>query len=345
MSKKVKCPSCDMAGDLEGEDYKLVTTYRGRPVVQCFWCDSHVMIRRMGSALVLDLNHKAIRHLRSDLDHEEMVSLLLDHEDESRVEGSAGVEVLPAGSELPAEDLVAAAVAESSAEAGAATPAEELLAAAVEAPVEVQREQVEVPEPERLVAIVRTEEASARPAPRRRRSRKTAPEPQIQVADFEPVNLPDFEPVMLAEAAPAVLDNSPAVVNPSPDQHDTPVPTAAELVASIPVTARALDHDSLMHIAAQIGWGYNTPVRKQPEWMKVLEELPPPVQMGKFRTKLQNYINMMKYYRVNAGTKEQRRAETAARRLRLVEYRKRMFEEKLDALNAVKAIEYKAKAV
>ena len=38
------------------------------------------MIRKMGGAIVLDLNHKAIRHLRSDLDHDEMVSLLLDEE-------------------------------------------------------------------------------------------------------------------------------------------------------------------------------------------------------------------------------------------------------------------------
>lgn len=314
MSKKVKCPSCDMSGDLHGEDYKLVTTYRGRPVVQCFWCDTHVMIRRTGAALVLDLNHKAIRHLRSDLDHDQMVSLLLEGEDEYETSQPVADVVV-----LPAAEQVAAAV-----------EAEPVTAVEVQPEVAVEPE----PAPQRLVAIVEAE----RPAPKRKRARKPVAEPVLKVAGYEPA--------MMAEAAPAVLDNTPVVLRPEPEteQHDTPVPTGAELVASIPVTARALDHDSLIHIASRVGWNY-TPMYKQPEWVKVLQELPPPVQMGKYRTKFQDYINMMKYFRVNAGSREQRRADTQARRLRLAEYRRRMFDDRLEVLNAMKTIEYKAKAI
>lgn len=322
MSKKLKCPSCDMAGNPEGDDYKQVTTYRGRPVLQCFWCDSHVMIRRTGGAMVLDLNHKAIRHLRSDLDHEEMVSLLLDQEEDQGFAGEAPAAVIPPPSQAP-EELAAAVETEEA-------PAAEQLVAATEA---------DVPAP----AIT----------PRRKKARKTAVRPTVRLAELKPVELEpamvvseepaepaDFEPAMFVEAP--VVDNTPVVVNPERDRHNTPVGTTAELVSSIPVTARALDHDSLMHIASRVGWNY-TPVRKQPEWMNF--ELPPPKQMGPLRTKLQGTINMMKYFRINAGTKEQRRMETIARRARLVEYRRRMFNDRLEALNAMQAIEYKPKAI
>jgi len=295
VSKKVNCPSCDMAGDPAGDDYKLVTTYHGRPVLQCFWCDSHVMLRRMGAAAVLDLNHKAIRHLRSDLDHDEMVSLLLDQEEETVPELSPSVVLLPANEP-------------------------ELQGAAVESPADPA-------ESDRLVAAVQVE-----PSPKRKRSRKTAIDPATVV------NQP--EPAMLAD--PGVVDNAPALLEPDAGQHNTPIGTTAELVSSIPVTARALDHDSLIHMAAKVGWSY-TPVRKQPEWMNF--ELPPPVVMGPLRTKFQGYINMMKYFRINAGTREQRRAETLARRLRLVEYRRRMFNDRMEVLNSIKSIEYKPEAV
>ena len=340
MSKKVKCPSCEMEGDPEGGDYELVTIYHGRPVLKCLWCDSHVLLRRMGGAMVLDLNHKAIRHLRSDLDHDEMVSLLLDHEDEAMAEEQVPSEVvlLPAG---PQDELAAAA--ENPPAAGEA----QQLVAAVE-------DSVESGEREPLVAFEAEAPLVAEEAgPRRKRGRKAARR-TVRLAEFRPADLDQPaelpppadlqslqpEPAMLAEAP---VDNTPVLRNPDADQHNTPVGTGTELVSSIPLDAKALDHASLMQMAAQVGWVYATPVRKQPEWMNF--ELPPPVEMGPFRTKLQATINMIKYFRINAGTREQRRAETLARRQRLVVYRRRMFNDKLEALNAVKAIEYKAPAV
>lgn len=287
MSKKVKCPSCEMAGDPAGDDYALVTTYHGRPILQCFWCDSHVMIRKTGGALVLDLNHKAIRHLRSDLDHEQMVSLLLDEE---------------------AEDL--AVIAQEDAPAPAAES--ELLVAAVEAEAEA-------------------------PAPTRKRARKAAPLPSLQLGDFEPA--------MLAEETS--VDHTPALLRPSGDDYsNTPVGTETELVSNIPVTARALDHNSLIHLAKQVGWTYTPSNPKyQSEWMNFDYQLPAVRQLSPFREKLRESINMMKYFRINAGSKDQRRMETLARRQRLVEYRRRMFSDRLDVLNAIQAIEYKPKTI
>lgn len=274
-----------MAGDPAGDDYALVTTYHGRPILQCFWCDSHVMIRKTGGALVLDLNHKAIRHLRSDLDHEQMVSLLLDEE---------------------AEDL--AVIAQEDAPAPAAES--ELLVAAVEAEA---------------------------PAPIRKRARKAAPRPALQLGDFEPA--------MLAEETS--VDNTPALLRPSvEDYSNTPVGTETELVSNIPVTARALDHNSLIHIAKQVGWTYTPSNPKyQSEWMNFDYQLPAVRQLSPFREKLRQSINMMKYFRINAGSKDQRRMETLARRQRLVEYRRRMFGDRLDVLNAIQAIEYKPKTI
>ena len=286
VSKKVKCPSCDMPGDPEGDDYSLVTTYRGRPVLQCFWCESHVLLRKVGSAIVLDLNHKAIRHLRADLQHDQMVSLLLDEEeafDDIAVIASEAPPVLEPTPILEAEVL----------------------------------------------------EPVARPAAKPKRARKPVverPEPALELGEFEPA--------MLAEAP--VVDNTPVLLRPAEEGPQTPIGTETELVSSIPLNARALDHDSLIHIAAQVGWIY-TPVRKVPEWMNF--ELPPPPVLSPLRAKLQSTINMIKYFRINAGTRDQRRAETLARRARLVEYRRRMFGDKLEALNAMQAIEYKPKAV
>ena len=328
-----------MAGDPEGDDYTLVTTYHGRPVLKCFWCDSHVLLRRMGGAMVLDLDHKAIRHLRSDLDHDEMVSLLLDLQDGASAEEQAPSGVVP----LPADGHteVAAAV-----EAPPAAGTDQLVASH-EIPAE--------PAPSETFAAFEAEAPVAEEVPpRHKRTRKSAKR-TVRVADFQPVQttppaeMPqpaDLQPVppepaMRAEAP--VEDKTPVVWNPDADQHNTPVGTGTELVSSIPLHAKALDHASLMHMAAQVGWVYATPVRKQPEWMNF--ELPPPVEMSPFRTKLQATINMIKYFRINAGTREQRRAETLARRQRLVEYRRRMFNDKLEVLNAVKAIEYKAPAV
>ncbi|CAN5826422.1 hypothetical protein BH23ACT12_BH23ACT12_00990 [soil metagenome] len=300
MSKKVKCPSCDMAGDPAGDDYALVTTYHGRPILQCFWCDSHVIIRKVGGALVLDLNHKAIRHLRSDLDHEQMVSLLLDEE---------------------AEDL--AVIAQ---EQDVADPTEEVLP--VEAPVA---------ESELLVAAVQTEAVVATPKRKRGLKTKTAPEPALQLGDFEPA--------MLAEEIS--VDNTPALLKPSGEDYtNTPVGTETELVSSIPVTARALDHSSLMHIAKQVGWTYTPSSSKyQSEWMNFDYQLPEVRQLSPFREKLRQSINMMKYFRINAGSKDQRRMETLARRERLVEYRRRLFSDRLEMLNAMQAIEYKPKTI
>jgi hypothetical protein len=289
-----------MAGDPAGDDYALVTTFHGRPVLQCFWCDSHVMIRKMGGAVALDLNHKAIRHLRSDLEHEQMVSLLLDDE---------------------AEDL--AVIAQ---EAAPASVVEEMSPAEVPVPVA---------ESELLVAA--TEVAAETAAPKRKRARKAAAEPALQLGDFEPAMLADQ----------TVVDNTPALLRPSDeDWANTPVSTQTELVSSIPVTARALDHESLISIAKRIGWSYTPSNPKyQAEWMNFDYQLPPVVELTPFRAKLRQTINMMKYFRINAGSKEQRRAETLARRLRLVEYRKKMFGDGLDALSAMKAIEYKPKAI
>jgi hypothetical protein len=273
-----------MPGDPEGDDYSLVTTYRGRPVLQCFWCDSHILLRKVGSAAVLDLNHKAIRHLRADLEHDQMVSLLLDEEEAF----------------------------------------DDIAVIASEAPPVLE------PTPILEAEIV---EPVARPAAKPKRARKPVverPQPALELGEFEPA--------MLAEAP--VVDNTPVLLRPEGPQ--TPIGTETELVSSIPLNARALDHDSLIHIAAQVGWIY-TPVRKVPEWMNF--ELPPPPVLSPLRAKLQSTINMIKYFRINAGTRDQRRAETLARRARLVEYRRRIFGEKLEALNAMQAIEYKPKAV
>ena len=288
-----------MAGDPAGDDYALVTTFHGRPVLQCFWCDSHVMIRKVGGAIALDLNHKAIRHLRSDLEHEQMVSLLLDEE---------------------AEDL--AVIAQ---EAAPAAVMEEV------SPVEVL---APVAESELLVAA--TEVAAETIAPKRKRARKPAAEPALQLGDFEPA--------MLVEEA--VVDNTPVLLRPSEDWSNTPVSTQTELVSNIPVTARALDHESLIAIAKRVGWSYTPSNPKyQAEWMNFDYQLPPVVEVSSFRATLRQTINMMKYFRINASSKEQRRAETMARRLRLAEYRRKMFGDGLDALNAMQAIEYKPKAI
>lgn len=288
-----------MAGDPAGDDYALVTTFHGRPVLQCFWCDSHVMIRKVGGAIALDLNHKAIRHLRSDLEHEQMVSLLLDEE---------------------AEDL--AVIAQ---ETAPAAVMEEVSPVEVLAPVS---------ESELLVAA--TEVAAETVAPKRKRARKPAAEPALQLGDFEPA--------MLAEET--VVDNTPVLLRPSEDWSNTPVSTQVELVSNIPVTARALDHESLIAIAKRVGWNYTPSNPKyQAEWLNFDYQLPAVVQLSPFRAKLRETINMMKYFRVNASSKEQRRAETMARRLRLVEYRRKMFGDGLDALNAMQAIEYKPKAI
>lgn len=288
-----------MAGDPAGDDYALVTTFHGRPVLQCFWCDSHVMIRKVGGAIALDLNHKAIRHLRSDLEHEQMVSLLLDEE---------------------AEDL--AVIAQ---ETAPAAVMEEVSPVEVLAPVS---------ESELLVAA--TEVAAETVAPRRKRVRKPAAEPALQLGDFEPA--------MLVEET--VVDNTPVLLRPSEDWSNTPVSTQVELVSNIPVTARALDHESLIAIAKRVGWNYTPSNPKyQAEWLNFDYQLPAVVQLSPFRAKLRETINMMKYFRVNASSKEQRRAETMARRLRLVEYRRKMFGDGLDALNAMQAIEYKPKAI
>jgi hypothetical protein len=299
VSKKVKCPSCDMPGDPEGDDYSLVTTYHGRPVLQCFWCESHILFRKVGSAIVLDLNHRAIRHLRGDLEHDKMVSLLLDDEEESI-------------------DEIAVIASE---------------AAPVLEPMPVL--EAEFVEP------------VAKPSARPRRARKPVvarPEPAPRLEEFEPAMFAEspeeFEPAMLAEAP--VVDNTPALLRPFEEGSQTPISTETELVSSIPITARALDHDSLIHMAARVGWIY-TPVRKVPEWMNF--ELPPAPVLSPLRTKLQGTINMIKYFRINAGTKDQRRAETLARRARLVEYRRRLFGDRLDALSGLQAIEYKPKAV
>lgn len=283
-----------MAGDPAGDDYALVTTYHGRPVLQCFWCDSHVMIRKVSGAMVLDLNHKAIRHLRSDLDHEQLVSLLLDEE------------------------------------------AEEAVIAQESAPAAVLEEvaPIEVAESELLVAA--TEAAPEAAAPKRKKARNTAPKPALQLGDFEAAMMADQ----------TLVDNTPVLLRPSDDYSNTPVGAEAELVSSIPVTARALDHQSLIHIAKQVGWTYTPSSPKyRSEWLNFDYQMPAVVELSPFRAKLRQTINMMKYFRVNAGSKDQRRMETLARRQRLQEYRKRIFTDRLDVLNAMQAIEYKPKTI
>lgn len=283
-----------MAGDPAGDDYALVTTYHGRPVLQCFWCDSHVMIRKVSGAMVLDLNHKAIRHLRSDLDHEQLVSLLLDEE------------------------------------------AEEAVIAQESAPAAVLEEvaPIEVAESELLVAA--TEAAPEAAAPKRKKARNTAPKPALQLGDFEAAMMADQ----------TLVDNTPVLLRPSDDYSNTPVGAEAELVSSIPVTARALDHQSLIHIAKQVGWTYTPSSPKyRSEWLNFDYQMPAVVELSPFRAKLRQTINMMKYFRVNAASKDQRRMETLARRQRLQEYRKRIFTDRLDVLNAMQAIEYKPKTI
>ncbi len=288
-----------MAGDPSGDDYSVVTTYHGRPILQCFWCDSHVLLRKMGGAVVLDLNHKAIRHLRSDLDHGEMVSLLLDQESEDTA--VIANEVLPA---FTAEQV---------------------------APSEVV-----IPELESELLVASADVVSEPEAPRVKRSRRKVAEPVHELVDFEPA--------MIAEEIPA--DNTPVPLRSPDDYSNTPVGTATELVSSIPVTARALDHDSLISIAKRVGWTYTPSNPKyQAEWMNFDYQLPVRPELSPFRAKMRQTINMMKYFRINAGSKDQRRMETQARRQRLTEYRKRMFNDRLEVLNGIKAIEYKPTSI
>jgi hypothetical protein len=209
------------------------------------------------------------------------------------------------------------------------------------APAAAVREAAPVEEPapvaESDLLVAASEVAAEKAAPRRKRARKAAAEPALQLGDFEPA--------MLAEDAP--VDNTPVLLRPSDeDWSNTPVSAGAELVSNIPVTARALDHESLISIAKRVGWSYTPSNPKyQAEWMNFDYQLPPVVELSPFRAKLRQTINMMKYFRVNAGSREQRRAETMARRLRLAEYRRKMFGDGLDALNAMQAIEYKPKAI
>ncbi len=288
-----------MAGDPAGDDYSVVTTFHGRPILQCFWCDSHVMLRKMGGAIVLDLNHKAIRHLRSDLAHEEMVSLLLDEESEDLA--------------VIAQEAAPAFVADE------VTPVEDL-----------------VPEPESELLVASTDVFSET-APKRKRARKPVAEPALELGDFQPA--------MAAEET--LVDNTPVLLRPSGDDYsNTPISTQAELVDSIPINARALDHESLISIAKRVGWTYTPSNPKyQAEWMNFDYQLPVRPELSPFRAKMRQTINMMKYFRINAGSKDQRRMETLARRQRLTEYRKRMFNDRLDVLNGMKAIEYKPTSI
>lgn len=287
-----------MAGDPSGDDYSVVTTYRGRPVLQCYWCDSHVLLRKMSGAIVLDLNHKAIRHLRSDLDHDEMVSLLLDQESEDAAVMSD--EALPAFT----ADTVAP--------------------------------EVVIPEPESELLVASVDVLSEPEAPKPKRSRRKVAEPVHELVDFEPA--------MIAEEV--LVDNTPVPLWSPDDYSNTPVGTATELVSSIPVTARALDHDSLISIAKRVGWTYTPSNPKyQAEWMNFDYQLPVRPELSPFRAKMRQTINMMKYFRINAGSKDQRRMETQARRQRLAEYRRRMFNDRLEVLNGIKAIEYKPTSI
>lgn len=253
-----------MPGDPKGEDYSLVTTYHRRPVLQCYWCDSHVMLRRSGRALVLDLNHKAIRHLRPGLAHDRMVSLLLDQDE-----------------------------------------AEETLVG--------------------LIPSTGPEAPTPHPT-------------YLTLGEFAP-DLPPESP----EAAVTAPDFTPALLDDLSSR--TPVDAGTELVSGIPLDARALDHDSLIHMAAQVGWVSHRPAYRIPEWMNF--KLPEVEELSPLRTRIRAAINMMKYFRVNPGTSEQRHLEAVARRERRAEYLRRIKEDKIRDLSPAPAaaIEYKPETV
>ncbi|MEX2587850.1 MAG: hypothetical protein WD602_07665 [Actinomycetota bacterium] len=83
MSKAVKCPSCRMKGKTNGEDYALVATHRGRPVVQCFWCDSQIHLPRFHRPVLIDVEpmFEAVFEFKRAVDYDSLVSLMAMDED------------------------------------------------------------------------------------------------------------------------------------------------------------------------------------------------------------------------------------------------------------------------
>lgn len=94
MSKAVKCPSCRMKGKANGEDYALVATHRRRPVVQCFWCDSQVLLPRFRRPVLIEIEpmFEAVFEFKRAVDYDSLVSLMA-------LEGDDSVSVVPLSSE------------------------------------------------------------------------------------------------------------------------------------------------------------------------------------------------------------------------------------------------------
>lgn len=92
MSKSVKCPSCRMRGRANGETFALVATHRGRPVVQCFWCDSQVHLRRFKRPVLIEVEpqFQAVFTFERAVEYDSLMSLLeLDEEFAARTDMQA----------------------------------------------------------------------------------------------------------------------------------------------------------------------------------------------------------------------------------------------------------------
>lgn len=96
MHKAVKCPSCRMKGKLNREDYALVAIHRGRPVVQCFWCDSQVRLPRFRRPVLIHVEpmFEPIFEFKRAVDYDSLVALMALEDQHSHEHGVA-----------PAEDL------------------------------------------------------------------------------------------------------------------------------------------------------------------------------------------------------------------------------------------------
>lgn len=76
---------------------------------------------------------------------------------------------------------------------------------------------------------------------------------------------------------------------------------------------------NLLQMANQVGWVHPVNSRYQPEFMNI--QLPPKRPMTPRQETWHEVRMMMKYYQIDGGSKEQKRLETAARRLRMTQAR------------------------
>lgn len=145
------------------------------------------------------------------------------------------------------------------------------------------------------------------------------------------------------EEAPTQHEEAPTQHNhgvaPTEDNHETPTqdPEVAPTEDSVepyvlePAACEALQPreaepypidpgvHNLLQMANQVGWVHPVSTRYQPEFMNI--QLPPKRQMTPRQETWHEVRMMMKYYQIDGGSKEQKRLETAARRLRMAQAR------------------------